>query len=97
MKSPYMNALKRPLAGVSLPFMKKETVIGTIGNTQGVRSIAKPQSIASSIRDHSEARDPCSAGAGEASTTSRAGAATGAAVLTEEDEAPKEGTDEDLR
>ena len=29
--------------------MKKETVIGTIGKTHGVRSIAKPQRIASRI------------------------------------------------
>ena len=32
--------------------MKKEMVIGTIGKTQGVRSIAKPQRIASIISAH---------------------------------------------
>ena len=51
MKSPYMQALKRPAAGLPEPFIKNDTVIGTIGNTQGVRSIAKPQRMASRISD----------------------------------------------
>src|SRR5574344_2344808 len=34
--------------------MKNETVIGTIGKTQGVISIAKPHRIASSTRLHKE-------------------------------------------
>ena len=50
LKRPYIEALNLPAAGVDEPFMKKDMVIGTIGNTQGVRSIAKPQRIASSIR-----------------------------------------------
>ncbi len=49
MKRPYIAALNLPFALLGLPFMKKETVIGTIGNTQGVRSIARPQRIASSM------------------------------------------------
>ena len=49
MKRPYMAALKRPAATFSEPFMKNDTVIGTIGNTHGVRSIANPQRIASRI------------------------------------------------
>ena len=47
MNRPYIAALKRPCATFSEPFMKKETVIGTIGNTHGVRSMANPQRIAS--------------------------------------------------
>ena len=54
MKRPYMLALKRPLAAEPELFIKKDTVIGTIGKTQGVRSIAKPQSMASSIRAQME-------------------------------------------
>ena len=50
MKRPYIEALNLPAAGVDEPFMKKDMVMGTIGKTQGVRSIAKPQRIASSIR-----------------------------------------------
>ena len=50
MKRPYIIALKRPCLLFSEPFIKKEMVIGTIGNTQGVRSIAKPQRMASSMR-----------------------------------------------
>ena len=52
MKSPYIRALKRPAAAVLSPLRKNDTVIGTIGNTHGVRSIARPQSIASSISAH---------------------------------------------
>ena len=52
MKSPYMKALKRPSAGLCDCFMKKETVIGTIGKTHGVSSMAKPQRIASIISAH---------------------------------------------
>ena len=54
MKSPYMNALNLPAAGDEEPFMKKDMVIGTIGNTQGVRSIANPQRIASSMSPQME-------------------------------------------
>ena len=43
--------MKRPAAGLPEPFIKNDTVIGTIGNTQGVRSIAKPQRMASRISD----------------------------------------------
>ena len=39
--------MKRPAAGDPLPFIKNDTVIGTIGNTQGVSSAAKPQRTAS--------------------------------------------------
>ena len=49
MKNPYMAARKRPRAGPPSPFMKNETVIGTIGNTQGVSRAAKPQRMASII------------------------------------------------
>ena len=49
MKRPYIAALKRPCATFSEPFIKKETVIGTIGKTHGVRSIANPQRMASRI------------------------------------------------
>ena len=52
MKSPYMNALNRPSTGLADCFMKKEMVMGTIGNTQGVSSMAKPQRIASMISPH---------------------------------------------
>ena len=47
MKTPYMRALKRP------PFsclMKKDTVMGTMGNTHGVRSMRKPHRMASRMR-----------------------------------------------
>ena len=60
MNSPYMKALKRPAAGVEEPFMKNDMVIGTIGNTQGVRSIANPHNTASSIRAHNEPPARCS-------------------------------------
>ena len=46
MKKPYIVARKRPCAGDCEPLMKNDTVIGTIGNTQGVKSAAKPQRIA---------------------------------------------------
>ena len=39
---PYMMALRIPAALDLLCFVKKLTVIGIIGNTQGVRSAAKP-------------------------------------------------------
>ena len=48
-----MAARKRPRAGPPSPFMKNETVIGTIGNTQGVSRAAKPQRMASIISAHS--------------------------------------------
>ena len=50
MKSPYIEALNLPAAGDDAPFIKNDTVIGTIGNTQGVRRAANPQRIASIIR-----------------------------------------------
>ena len=53
MKNPYMAARKRPSAGLPEPFMKNETVIGTIGKTQGVSSAANPQRIASMMSDQS--------------------------------------------
>ena len=46
------EAFRRPWRAFSLPFMKKETVIGTIGNTHGVSSIANPHRIASRISAH---------------------------------------------
>ena len=48
-----MKALNRPAAGEEDPFMKKEIVIGTMGKTQGVRSIAKPHKMASMISPQS--------------------------------------------
>ena len=53
MKSPYMNALNLPAAGLDDPLRKKDTVIGTIGKTQGVSRAANPQRIASNIRPQS--------------------------------------------
>ena len=50
MKSPYIAALNRPAAGDDAPFMKNDTVIGTIGNTQGVSRAANPQRMASMTR-----------------------------------------------
>ena len=47
MNTPYIMALNLPAAGVDDPFMKKEIVIGTIGNTQGVRRAANPHRMAS--------------------------------------------------
>ena len=49
-----MPARKRPSAGFPELFMKNETVIGTMGKTQGVSSAAKPQRIASMMSDQSE-------------------------------------------
>ena len=54
MKSPYMNALKRPAAAVVELFRKKDTVMGTMGKTQGVSNMAKPHNMASSIRAQRE-------------------------------------------
>ena len=62
MNRPYMKALKRPWCTFSEPFRKKETVIGIIGNTQGVRSIAKPQRMASMMRAHRPPRSFASSG-----------------------------------
>ncbi len=67
MKSPYMVARKRPFAGFSLPFKKKEMVMGTMGKTQGVKSMAKPQSMASSISPQSPPEDEDSSPAPELS------------------------------
>ena len=49
MKNPYMPARRRPAAGLPALFIKNETVIGTIGKTQGVSRAANPQRIASII------------------------------------------------
>ena len=49
MKSPYIAARKRPRALFSDPLRKKDTVIGTMGNTQGVSSEASPHRMASMI------------------------------------------------
>ena len=85
MKSPYIEALKRPLAGLSDPFMKKDMVMGTIGNTQGVRSIANPQSMASSTSCQSGSR---SAPSCDAAATP---AAAGSEGCCETDCCPEEG------
>ena len=62
MNRPYMKALNRPWCAFSDPFRKKETVIGIIGNTQGVRSMAKPQRMASMMRAHRPPRSFASSG-----------------------------------
>ena len=49
--------------------MKNETVIGTIGNTQGVSSAANPQSIASIISAHIEPAPAASFCAGATACT----------------------------
>ena len=54
MNNPYIPARNRPRALFSEPFRKKETVIGTMGKTHGVRSAAKPHRMASSIMPQSE-------------------------------------------
>ena len=54
MNRPYMNALKRPLAAEPLCLRKKDTVMGTMGNTQGVSSMRKPHTIASRIKPQRE-------------------------------------------
>ena len=53
MKRPYISARNLPRALFSEPFRKKETVMGTIGKTQGVSSAAKPQRMASIINAQS--------------------------------------------
>jgi len=79
MKRPYIIALKRPAAGEPLPLRKNDMVIGTIGNTQGVSSIAKPHSMASSIRAQSEEEPAVSAeaSASAADTVAASGAGAG--------------------
>ena len=42
MHTPYKAAIRRPRARFPLPFRKNDTVIGIIGNTQGVNKAAKP-------------------------------------------------------
>ena len=54
MKSPYITALNLPAAALPELLRKNDTVIGIIGKTQGVRIIAKPQSMAWSMRDQSK-------------------------------------------
>ena len=53
MNRPYIDALNRPAEVDSLPLRKNDTVIGIIGNTQGVSSAANPHRIASMIALHS--------------------------------------------
>ena len=79
MKRPYMAARKRPRALFSEPLRKNDTVMGTIGNTQGVSSEASPQRMASMISAHSEpsvsaAADPPLAGLSAAPPPALAGA-----------------------
>ena len=89
MKNPYMPARIRPMAGLPALFMKNETVIGTMGNTQGVSSAANPQSIASIISAHIEPAPAASFCAGATACTvvsacagaaSAAGSFSGSAV-----------------
>ena len=54
MNKPYNDALIRPRVAEPLFFIKNDTVIGTIGNTQGVSNAAKPHKIASMMSDHNE-------------------------------------------
>ena len=54
MNRPYIAARKRPWDLFSEPFRKNETVIGTIGNTQGVSNEASPQRMASMINAQRE-------------------------------------------
>ncbi len=55
MKNPYMPARMRPSAGLPEPFIKNETVIGTIGKTQGGSGGRRsPHRMASMISPHSE-------------------------------------------
>jgi len=77
--------------------MKKETVIGTIGNTHGVKSMANPHNIASSIRDHRGVCVPWGAEEGEEATTAAGSETFAGAACTEDEAPPKDGTDEDLR
>ena len=79
MKNPYMPARMRPSAGLPEPFIKNETVIGTIGKTQGVRRAAKPHRMASMISPHSEPPPAASFCAG---AISAAGTVSGAAALS---------------
>ena len=76
MNRPYIIALNLPCAGEADPFTKKDTVIGTIGKTQGVRSIANPQSMASSIRAQREPSAFLPSSALEAITSSFSGDVT---------------------
>ena len=74
MKKPYIVARKRPCAGDCEPLTKNDTVIGTIGNTQGVNNAAKPQRIAVMIELQS--RSPLvvvAAGAAASVTTASPG------------------------
>ena len=54
MQSPYNAAMVRPRVLFSLPLRKNETVMGTIGKTQGVSSAANPHKMASIIALQSE-------------------------------------------
>ena len=54
MQSPYNAAMVRPRVLFSLPLRKNETVMGTMGKTQGVSSAANPHKMASIIALQSE-------------------------------------------
>ena len=62
MNTPYMKALKRPWCTLSDALRKKDTVMGTMGKTQGVRSMARPQRMASRRRAHSPPALSCFSG-----------------------------------
>ena len=51
---PYIKARKRPLATLPEPFKKNDTVIGIIGNTQGVSNAIKAQPMALNTNPQSE-------------------------------------------
>src|SRR5688500_12034174 len=87
MLAPYTSALKMPRCRLSLPLVKSDTVMGTIGNTQGVIRAAGPKVNASSAKPH---RPPAlltgfsgviAGAAGAAATASGLCAAPGAAVV----------------
>ena len=75
-KSPYNDALSRPRATEPLFFIKNDTVIGTIGNTQGVNNAAKPQRIAVMIELQSSGAAPDSFLAVSAAATGSPGITT---------------------
>ena len=77
MKIPYIPALKRPAATLEEPFMKNDTVIGTIGKTQGVRSIANPHAIAWRMSPHTM---PLSTGAFSAVSSSATSTTASSAI-----------------
>ena len=74
MLAPYTRALKMPRCRLSLPLVKSDTVIGTIGNTQGVTSAAKPNVKASKAKRHRPPAWPTGSTAPVAAATGGAGA-----------------------